>query len=87
VKDGTTVTLSQIPPDLQAAHGLGPSEIATFVDKRRNAQDFLAFDEKQVPLVKFANRGVLILIGVPELKIDLTSASKQQAAPRELIAA
>jgi hypothetical protein len=86
VKDGTTVTLSQIPPDLQAAHGLGPSEIATFIDKGHFAQDALAFEEKHVPLVRFANRGVNMLIGVPKLKLALTSsASVQQAAPRELV--
>ena len=70
VKNGATLTLSGIPPELQTAHGIGDTEIVTFIDTSDNRQDLLEFEDgRRISLWDFANKGVAAYVGVKEIAL------------------
>jgi hypothetical protein len=67
VKDGTTLTLNGISPELQREHGLGQYAVVTFVDKGHNLQDMIRLsDGREIDLMAFANKRVRAYVGVLE---------------------
>lgn len=66
VKGGTILTLIQIPPGLRKKHHLGETERVRFDETGDNAHDFVEFldnDVKPLPLVVFADQGILATVG------------------------
>lgn len=85
VKNGTTLTLSGIPQELQTEHGIGASEMVEFVDTGDNRQDLLRFEDgREISLRTFANTGVSVYVGVKPIKL---SARPNVRAKRDPVAA
>jgi hypothetical protein len=91
VKNGTMITLDNIPPKLGQRLGIGTSAIVTFIDNSDNRQDAVQLESGQVVLLpEFANQGITMRVAA---KIDVGQLGKSQDRPvaanepREAVAA
>lgn len=64
VKDGTTLTLTRIPVDLQEKYGIGPQEQVLFEDSGDDTHDTFEFENGRcIMLDEFAKRDIHVYVG------------------------
>jgi hypothetical protein len=88
VKNGMTLTLSNISATLRKKYGIGETEVIRFIDTGDNRHDLLAFaNGKRAPLVDFANMGVEVTVGEVKATTDMAIQPKKTPFWRRTFAA
>ena len=83
--DGMTMTLQGIPTKLQKIHGIGATEVVTFVDASPEYVDHFRFEGgKLLPVSVFAGKNITVYAGLVEVKQEPDKIEKRRVAPLKI---